>query len=290
MKYLLLLSLLLSCSQEWLAAQQTVRLPFRSDASNLLYVDVEINGRSSPDFIFDTGASGVVINAELLSDLLSDGTLAATDFGPKQQVTVANGSTQDVYMVNARELSIGGYVLYDVAMAVIPNENAPLLVGQNVFNQFSQVSIDYQAKEILLSKGKGGSSGNTTAPSASTSAVPNQVFRVAELRIIPCSKQKEAEVEPLKAMLLRNQRFDIGHISIETNVPPPPAAVQRINYNYTVRYFSQDTEALADALRSFVELEYCPQHRISNTDQGTEDMRPSYNNREIPDYVEIWLR
>lgn len=286
MKYLLLLSLFLSCSQEWLTAQQTVRLPFRTDASNLLYVDVSINGRSSPDFIFDTGASGVVINAELLSDLLADGTLEATDFGPKQQVMVANGSRQEVYLVNARELSIGGHVLYDVAMAVMPTEDAPLLVGQNVFKQFGQVSIDYQKEEILLSKGSG--SGSTA--SSNPAAAPSRVFRAAELRIIPCSKQKEAEVEPLKAMILRDARFDIDHISIETNVPPPAAAIQRIDYNYTVRYFASDTKAIAEALRSFVELDYCPQHRISNTNQGTEDMRPSYNNREIPDYVEIWLR
>lgn len=287
MKYILLVSMLCSLMQSSLVAQQTVHLPFRSDASNLMYVEVEINGSPAKEFIFDTGASGVVINADLLSDLLATGALDATDFGPKQQVTVASGATQEVYMVNARELSIGGHVVRDVMMAVMPNESAPLLVGQNVFKQFSQVSIDYQREEILLSKG-GGSSPSTKGPSTST--VARRSLQIGEVRIIPCSKNKEAEVENIRSMLLRNPDFNIGRITIEGNVPPPATAVKRIGHNYTVRYFSTSTAQTAQTISDFVEGEYCPRYKITNVDHGTENMLPAYNDREILDYVELWLK
>ena len=56
--------------------------------------------------------------------------------------TIADGSTQDVVVVNIRDVEIGGLHLYNVKASIKEQQNAPLLLGQSAIEKLGRVTID----------------------------------------------------------------------------------------------------------------------------------------------------
>ena len=110
-------------------------------------VPIEING-SKMDFIFDTGASSICISETEAKFLVKQGTLSQDDVIGEESFSDANGDISSGMLIKLRSVKIGDRVLNDVQALVVPNDKAPLLLGQTALAQFGKISIDYQKGTI----------------------------------------------------------------------------------------------------------------------------------------------
>lgn len=115
--------------------------------NGVYYVPCRINGVEM-EFIFDTGASNIVISVTEALYLYKNGKLSADDFIVLQEYTLADGTIGEGTVINLKEVQIGNKKLKDIKATVINNLDAPLLLGQSALSQFGKVSIDYNLKEI----------------------------------------------------------------------------------------------------------------------------------------------
>jgi clan AA aspartic protease (TIGR02281 family) len=112
-------------------------------------VPVTINGKIELDFTVDTGASTVVVPADVFGTLIRTGTIADADLMGKQTFSLADGSTQMQGTFRIRSLKIGDRVLHDVEASVAPVAGS-LLLGQSFLHRFKSWSIDNERGSLLL--------------------------------------------------------------------------------------------------------------------------------------------
>jgi len=252
-----------------LNAQNITKIPFQQTNSGIMNVKVTINN-STRTFIFDTGASGLVINQATFNSLRQNGSVGSSDIIGKTQTVIADGSIADAIIIRLRSITIGGFLMNNIDAFVMPGGNAPLLLGQNVFSKFGKITIDYNNKVIELVH-------SSTTPISTN-------LQLKELRIIPCKISKISEVLPLTNLF--SSKLQVTSITEEKNVPPPQKAVNRIHGDICIRYF--DNKDYKVALK--IKEELSSNNKYNGADIKVENMLPYYNYKSIPSYIEIWLK
>jgi aspartyl protease family protein len=115
--------------------------------NGIYLVPIRINGVLM-EFIFDTGASDIIISATEALFLFKQGKLSENDFIGKQQYMIADGSISEGTIIILRTVKIGNKTLTDVKASIVHNTNAPLLLGQSALSKFGKISIDYNRLEL----------------------------------------------------------------------------------------------------------------------------------------------
>jgi clan AA aspartic protease (TIGR02281 family) len=115
---------------------------------NCYIVPVKLNGVPMK-MTLDTGAANITISAieyEFLKrqNLLSEKCVSETE------CTIADGSLVKAYTAKIAEVEIGGEVVKDVECVVMPQSDAPLLLGMNVLRKFGNIRIDYNRNLLIL--------------------------------------------------------------------------------------------------------------------------------------------
>ena len=113
------------------------------------YVWVEINDLKLR-FIFDTGASSICISPAEATVLYRQGTLQKEDILDVEYFQDATGKISEGTKINLRTVKVGNIVLENIEATVIDNVNAPLLLGQTVFEKFGKIEIDNINDAIIL--------------------------------------------------------------------------------------------------------------------------------------------
>ena len=113
------------------------------------HIPCKINGMEM-EFIFDTGASDIIMSLTEAMFLYKQGKLTDNDFIDKQQYKIADGSICEGMIVMLREVKIGNRTLGNVKASIIDNMEAPLLLGQSALSAFGKISIDYKRNEIIF--------------------------------------------------------------------------------------------------------------------------------------------
>ena len=101
-------------------------------------------------FLFDTGASDLVINREIERELLINGSLNKQHYVGKQLYTLANNEQVMADIVLLNNISIGNYTVNQVYVAVM--EKGALLCGKGFLDKFKNWEFNDQKKEITLFK------------------------------------------------------------------------------------------------------------------------------------------
>jgi aspartyl protease family protein len=117
--------------------------------SGVRFVWIEINGIKLR-FIFDTGASSICISPAEATVLYRQGTLKEEDILNVEYFQDATGRISEGTTINLREVRIGDMLLENVKALVVDNVDAPLLLGQSVFERFGSIEIDNVNKEIIF--------------------------------------------------------------------------------------------------------------------------------------------
>lgn len=252
------------------AQNNKIKIPFTTSGSGLIYVKVVVNKNYTKSFIFDTGASGISINNTLFNTMLNAKAITKKEIIDTTTVIIADGSHVLAKVINLKSISIGGFEMNNILAFVMPDANAPLLIGQNIFNKFGKITLDYNNKEIEFEK--------------NMNSTQNTNLSINELKFIPCDSNKIKEVSPLKTILKNG--IAIKNVSIETNVPPPQKAVSRINTGITIRYFENNDYLTAIKLKEIL----ANNNNYKNYKVQIENMLPYFNYESIPSYIEIWIK
>ena len=114
-------------------------------------VRVRINDTITLPFLLDTGASDLVIPADVALTLIRAGALRSGDFIGKDRYRLANGSEEVSDLVVIREVQVGDYAVRNVTATISPPQGQPLL-GQSFLSKFGTVTLDYKRLVLILSR------------------------------------------------------------------------------------------------------------------------------------------
>ena len=117
---------------------------------NSYRVPVRLNQTITLPFVLDTGATDLVIPADVALTLIRAGALKRGDFVGKSHYYMANGAEQVSDEVIIREVQVGEHTVRNVTALVSPPEGHPLL-GQSFLSKFGAVTLDYKRHILVLS-------------------------------------------------------------------------------------------------------------------------------------------
>ena len=123
-------------------------IPLES-ADGVYYITAKVNDIPMK-FIFDTGASSISMSETEAAFLYKQGTLTEEDFQGKVNFQDAKGEVTQGLVVKLRKVQIGDRVLNNVEASIVPNQSAPLLLGQSVLQKFGKLSIDNRNKQLII--------------------------------------------------------------------------------------------------------------------------------------------
>ncbi len=101
-------------------------------------------------YLFDTGASDLIIDRDTERELLLAGVLKKENYLEKTEYSLANNETVTGQMVKVDQVVIGDYTLNNVVIAII--DEGSLLCGKSFMDKFKKWEIDQQNKLLLLYK------------------------------------------------------------------------------------------------------------------------------------------
>ena len=108
-----------------------------------------VNNVMTLNFTVDSGASIVSIPADVVAALKKTGALSDRDFAGRVTVGLADGSRVQSETFRLRALSVGDWLVQDVAASVSP-AGAPPLLGQTFFNHLRSWSIDNDSQTLVM--------------------------------------------------------------------------------------------------------------------------------------------
>jgi clan AA aspartic protease (TIGR02281 family) len=125
-------------------------VPLKEDHGTFV-VPVVVNDRITLDFTIDSGASDVVIPADVFSTLTRTGTITANDYRKLQEYQLADGSTGRSQTVRIRSLQVGSVEVRDVIASVAPQAGT-LLLGQSFLSRLPSWSVDNQRHVLVINQ------------------------------------------------------------------------------------------------------------------------------------------
>jgi uncharacterized protein/predicted aspartyl protease len=118
-------------------------------AGGVYRVPVRINRAITLDFLVDSGASDVLIPADVVLTLFRTETLVPDDFAGTHEMVLADGSKLPSASFVLRELMVGDHRLANVTASVGPVESVPLL-GQSFLSRFKSWTLDNDRHALVL--------------------------------------------------------------------------------------------------------------------------------------------
>lgn len=112
-------------------------------------VPVRINDAITLNFMVDSGASDVLIPADVVMTLFRTETLTGSDFIGERNYVLADGSKLPSARFLLRELKVGNHLLANVTASVGPVAGEPLL-GQSFLSRFRSWTLDNAQHALIL--------------------------------------------------------------------------------------------------------------------------------------------
>lgn len=126
---------------EQMAEASIITIPF-TEKGGVKYVGVSVNGFGF-EMIFDTGCSSTLISVAEANYLYQKGYLKDEDILDVAPTQIADGSIVENVVVNLKEVIIGGKIrCTNVTATVSGNDNAPLLLGNEVLDRVAAYAVD----------------------------------------------------------------------------------------------------------------------------------------------------
>jgi hypothetical protein len=118
--------------------------------NGMTYVKVK-TGSLVQVWLFDTGASDLLINTETEATLKKEGVLTDSNYLGVGQYQMANGTIDSCRRYRVNGMQIGRFTVNNVVVAV--NEKGKrIIVGKSLLNKFRRWSLDNGTNKLLLAK------------------------------------------------------------------------------------------------------------------------------------------
>lgn len=130
-----------------------ISIPY-TELNGVKTIPVKLNGITM-SMIYDTGCSGVHLSLNELQTLFKNGKFSEDDIIGSNYSQIADGSIVENGLINLREVEIGGedgLVLHNVEATVALNQNAPILLGNDILDELASVKVDNVNKTINFTR------------------------------------------------------------------------------------------------------------------------------------------
>jgi predicted aspartyl protease len=134
-------------------ATKCISIPYE-EFGGVKFIPVKLNGITM-NMIYDTGCSGLHISLNEVQTLAKNGKLDAGDILEASYSMIADGSIVENGTINIKRIEIGGedgIVLENIQASVELNQDAPVLLGNAVLDEFASVEVDNISKTINFNK------------------------------------------------------------------------------------------------------------------------------------------
>lgn len=118
--------------------------------NGLTYLQIK-TGSMVQFWLFDTGASDMLINAEMEEQLKKEGWIKETDALGTKEYEMANGTVETCRRYKVHALKIGSYSVNDITLAVT-DRGKRIIAGKSLFNKFSNWVLDNKNNVLILYK------------------------------------------------------------------------------------------------------------------------------------------
>lgn len=133
-------------------SENVIKIPYE-ERGGVKVIPVKLNGVSM-DMIYDTGCSGVHLSLLELQQMAKQGKFSADDIIGVNYSCIADGSIVQNGEILLHSVEISpGLVLENIKATVALNQDAPLLLGDEVLDNIARsVEVDNIAKTINFKK------------------------------------------------------------------------------------------------------------------------------------------
>jgi len=128
-----------------------VRIPF-TEKGGVKVIPVKLNGLEV-EMVYDSGCSGMQLSSLEIASLYKNGKFSEDDVRGAALSQIADGSIVKNVAIIIREVEIGGangFVLKNVEATMTENPEAPIMIGNSVFDRVASVEIDNIKKCIVF--------------------------------------------------------------------------------------------------------------------------------------------
>jgi clan AA aspartic protease (TIGR02281 family) len=194
-----------------------IKVLMTNEGNDVYTIPCKVNGIPLK-FIFDTGASDVVISLAEASFMLKNGYLNSNDIVGTSYSQIANGQITENTKIILREIEIQGLKLYNVTASVMHELSAPLLLGQSAIQKLGKIQLN--GNELTIYDGT-----DNTSDCSFESIIPfkigmsdfdisffvlkNQGFKIADDSYLISERHHKDYVDYLK------KEVDKGYLVIE---------------------------------------------------------------------------
>ena len=132
-------------------SSNAIQIPFEDRGNNQVWIPVKMNGVTM-DVLYDTGFNGTVSMSLLeLQTLAKQGQFTESDILGSSYSCIADGSIVQNGVILLHSLKIANMEINNVTASVSLNQNAPILLGREVFNQIARkVEVDEMNKTLNI--------------------------------------------------------------------------------------------------------------------------------------------
>lgn len=131
---------------------------------NVYILPCKVNGLLL-DLIFDTGAEDVSLSITEAAFMIKNGYLSENDIHGKESYRTANGEISEGTRITIKKISFAGLEIHDIEATVMPNQDAPLLLGQSAIRKLGRIELDPAKNKLIVFKGKGSYDYSKSSPS-----------------------------------------------------------------------------------------------------------------------------
>ena len=103
-------------------------------------------------FLLDTGASTIVINKKILSELINNGIVSKNNYLGKDNTELANGLVITCENWLIPEMKIGNQKIKNVNVSVVDSEKSLPLFGMDGLNKLNVLKLNLSENEIILNR------------------------------------------------------------------------------------------------------------------------------------------
>ena len=116
-------------------------IPIKPNGDGTFLVKCYVN-ELPMEFILDTGCSDVSLSSVESEFMLKNGYLKSKDFIGSIRYNNASGESHTAKEINLKAIKIGEVELKNIKASIVPNQKAPLLLGQSVLRRLGKYEID----------------------------------------------------------------------------------------------------------------------------------------------------
>ncbi len=124
---------------------------YLTEEQNMKFLELNFNGLTYK-FMLDTGASNVIINKSILSDLLSNDIISKENYVGDSYAKIADGSIIACQNWLVPKLNIGNQTIKNLIVSVIDSENSMLLFGMGGLKKLKVQELNLNENEIILNR------------------------------------------------------------------------------------------------------------------------------------------